>query len=45
VAQGLNGPGETLDAEGRSTMTDVVLPPQLACSSSHAGHAGMHGTP
>jgi hypothetical protein len=34
-----------LDAEGRSTMTDIVLPPQLACGSSHAGHARMHGTP
>jgi hypothetical protein len=45
VTQGLNASGGTLDAEGRSTTTDVVLPPAVACSSSHAGHAGMHGTP
>src|SRR5262245_44389433 len=45
VTQGLNASGETLDAEGRSTTTDVVLPPAVACSSSHARHAGMHATP
>jgi len=43
VTQGLNA-GEMLDAEGRSTTTDVVLPPAVACSSSHAGHAGMHSS-
>jgi hypothetical protein len=26
-------------AAGRSTLTDVVLPPQVACSASQAGHA------
>ncbi len=33
-----------LDAAGHSTSTDVVLPPQIGCSSSHQGHAaGHHG--
>src|SRR5262249_18605756 len=45
ATEGLNESGETLDAEGRSTTTDVVLPPAVACSSSHARHAGMHATP
>jgi hypothetical protein len=45
VAQDLKAPGDTLDASGRSPTTDVVLPPAVACSSSHAGHAGMHATP
>jgi hypothetical protein len=45
VTQGLNASDETLNAEGRSTTTDVVLPPAVACSSSHAGHAGVHVTP
>jgi hypothetical protein len=30
-----------LDANGRSTSTELALPPQLGCASSHAGHA-MH---
>src|SRR5262249_46736920 len=42
VTQGLGSGAEALDAAGRSTLTDVVLPPQVACSSSHAGHGGMH---
>ena len=28
------------DARGRSTSTEVILPPQMGCGSSHAGHAG-----
>jgi len=28
------------DAQGRSTSTEVALPPQMGCGSSHAGHAG-----
>jgi hypothetical protein len=30
-----------LDATGRSTWTELALPPQHACSSMHQGHAGM----
>ena len=33
--------GTARDARGRSTSTEVALPPQMGCSSSHAGHA-MH---
>src|SRR5262245_8494453 len=43
VTQGLNAGGESLDASGRSTLTEPVLPPQVACSSSHAGHGGHAG--
>jgi hypothetical protein len=32
-----------LDASGRSMSTEVALPPQLGCGSSHAGHAGHDG--
>jgi hypothetical protein len=28
-----------VDATGRSLSTEVVVPPQIGCSSSHAGHA------
>jgi len=30
---------EPRDARGQSLSTEVVLPPQIGCSSSHAGHA------
>jgi len=41
VAQGFGAtPG--LDAGGRSTLTEPILPAPVACSSSHAGHAAMH---
>ncbi len=30
-------------AAGRSMLTDVVLPPQVACSASQAGHARYAG--
>jgi len=30
-----------VDAQGRSTSTEVALPPQMGCASSHQGH-GMH---
>jgi hypothetical protein len=33
-------PAAALDAAGRSLLTGPVLPPQVACSSSHARHAG-----
>jgi hypothetical protein len=39
VAQGL---GATSPAGGRSLVTEPILPAPVACSSSHAGHAGMH---
>lgn len=32
-----------LDAQGRSTSTEVAVPPQMGCSSSHAGHAAHAG--
>jgi hypothetical protein len=32
-----------VDTAGRSLSSEVVLPPQLGCSSSHAGHA-MHAS-
>src|SRR5262249_61427407 len=32
-------PATTLDAAGRSLLTDPVPPPQVACSSSHTRHA------
>jgi hypothetical protein len=41
IAQGLSA-APALDASGRSTITDPILPPPVACSTSHAGHAGMH---
>ena len=30
-----------LDAKGKSTSTELALPPQLGCGSSHSAHA-MH---
>jgi hypothetical protein len=38
---GTGAAAAALDAAGRSTSTEVALPPQLGCSSSQAGHA-MH---
>jgi len=37
-----SGVAQALDATGhvRSTYSDIALPPQIGCSSSHAGHAG-----
>ena len=37
-----SGAAQALDASGnlRSTYSDLALPPQIGCSSSHAGHAG-----
>jgi hypothetical protein len=40
VAQDGSWVAEGVDATGRSLSTEVVLPPQIGCSSSHAGHAG-----
>ncbi len=32
----------SVDAQGRSTSTEVALPPQMGCASSHSGHSAMH---
>ena len=34
------GTAALLDGNGRSMSTELALPPQIGCSSSHAGHAG-----
>jgi hypothetical protein len=42
MTQAVEALAPALDGAGRSTSTEVVLPAPLACSSSHAGHVGMH---
>ena len=41
LAGGSPGAASRFDAAGRSLATDVILPPQMGCSASHASHARM----
>jgi hypothetical protein len=42
TAPGSNWTAEAADARGRSLSTEVALPPQIGCGSSHAGHGAAH---